>query len=36
MSVSKIGNRVWNYAHVLKDDGVGYNGYLEQITFLIF
>ena len=36
MSASEIGNKVWNYAHVLKDDGVGYNDYLEQITFLIF
>ena len=36
MSASEIGNRVWNYAHVLKDDGVGYNDYLEQITYLVF
>lgn len=36
MSASEIENRVWNYAHVLKDDGVGYNDYLEQITYLVF
>ncbi len=36
MSASEIVNRVWNYAHVLRDDGVGYGDYVEQITFLIF
>jgi len=24
MSASEIVNKVWNYAHVLRDDGVGY------------
>jgi hypothetical protein len=24
MSASEIINKVWNYAHVLRDDGVGY------------
>ena len=36
MSTSEIINKVWNYAHVLRDDGVGYGDYVEQITFLIF
>lgn len=36
MSASKIVNKVWNYAHVLRDDGVGYGDYVEQITFPIF
>ena len=36
MSASEIVNKVWNYAHVLRDDGVGYGDYVEQITFLIF
>ena len=36
MSSSEIVNKVWNYAHVLRDDGVGYGDYVEQITFLIF
>lgn len=35
-SASEIVNKVWNYAHVLRDDGVGYGDYVEQITFLIF
>ncbi len=36
MSTSEIVNKVWNYAHVLRDDGVGYGDYVEQITYLIF
>ena len=36
MSASEIVNKVWNYAHVLCDDGVGYGDYVEQITYLIF
>ena len=33
---STIVNRVWNYCNVLKDDGVSYSDYLEQLTYLIF
>jgi len=36
MGSSEIVNKVWNYAHVLRDDGVGYGDYVEQITYLIF
>jgi type I restriction enzyme M protein len=36
MSASGIVNKVWNYAQVLRDDGVGYGDYVEQITYLIF
>jgi type I restriction enzyme M protein len=36
MSTCEIVNKVWNYAHVLRDDGVSYGDYVEQITFLIF
>jgi len=35
-TASTIVNKVWNYAHVLRDDGVGYGDYVEQITYLIF
>ncbi|MBT3039305.1 MAG: type I restriction-modification system subunit M [Candidatus Thiodiazotropha sp. (ex Ctena orbiculata)] len=35
-NASEIVNKVWNYAHVLRDDGVGYGDYVEQITYLIF
>lgn len=30
MSASEIVNKVWNYAHVLRDDGVGYGDYVEN------
>ena len=36
MSPAEITNKVWNYADVLRDDGVGYGDYVEQITYLIF
>ena len=36
MSASEIVNKVWNYSQVLRDDGVGYGDYVEQLTFLIF
>lgn len=36
MTDSSIISKVWNFAHVLRDDGVGYGDYLEQITYLLF
>lgn len=36
MSESSIISKVWNFANVLRDDGVGYGDYLEQITYLLF
>jgi type I restriction-modification system DNA methylase subunit len=36
MSESAIVSKVWNFANVLRDDGVGYGYYLEQITYLLF
>ena len=45
MSASEIVNKVWNDAHVLRDDlsacnaqadGVGYGDYVEQNTYLIY
>ena len=29
---ASIVSKVWNYAHVLKNAGVGYGDYVEQIT----
>ncbi|NMB59250.1 MAG: SAM-dependent DNA methyltransferase [Chloroflexi bacterium] len=31
-----IVQRVWNYCNVLRDDGVSYGDYLEQLTYLLF
>ena len=36
MSPSTIINKIWNFASVLRDDGVSYGDYLEQITYLLF
>lgn len=33
---TSIVSKVWNYAHVLKNAGVGYGDYVEQITYLLF
>src|SRR5438874_13604211 len=32
----QIVSKAWNYAHVLRDDGLSYMAYTEQITFLLF
>ena len=31
-----IVQRVWNYCNVLRDDGVSYGDYIEQLTYLLF
>ena len=36
MTTAPIVSRVWNFCTTLKDDGVGYGDYLEQLTYLIF
>jgi type I restriction enzyme M protein len=33
---SRLVQRVWQYAHVLKDDGLAFMDYTEQITYLLF
>ncbi len=32
----QIVKKAWSYAHVLRDDGLSYMAYTEQITFLLF
>ncbi|MGL6251990.1 MAG: type I restriction-modification system subunit M [Billgrantia desiderata] len=36
MSKEQLVSKVWNYAHVLRDQGVSYGDYIEQITYLLF
>jgi len=36
MNMETIISRVWSFSNILRDDGVGYGDYLEQLTFLIF
>lgn len=33
---SSIVSKVWSFANVLRDDGVNYGDYLEQLTYLLF
>ncbi len=36
MTTDSIISKVWSFCHTLRDDGVGYGDYLEQLTYLIF
>lgn len=36
MNTSSIISKVWSFCTTLRDDGVGYGDYLEQLTYLIF
>ena len=35
-NTSSIISKVWSFCNTLRDDGVGYGDYLEQLTFLLF
>ena len=36
MNKESIVSKVWSFCDVLRDDGVSYTDYIEQITFLLF
>ena len=36
MTTATIVQRVWNYCNTLRDDGVSYGDYIEQLTYLLF
>lgn len=36
MTAASIVSKVWSFCTTLRDDGVGYGDYLEQLTYLIF
>ena len=29
-------DKLWNYCHILRDDGLSYGDYVEQLTYLLF
>ncbi|MCY3844176.1 MAG: type I restriction-modification system subunit M N-terminal domain-containing protein [Acidobacteria bacterium] len=35
-AANRIVQKLWSYCHVLRDDGLSYQDYLEQLTFLLF
>jgi type I restriction enzyme M protein len=36
LRTSALIKKVWNYAHILRDDGLAFMEYTEQITYLLF
>jgi type I restriction enzyme M protein len=36
MNASTLVQKIWNFCHTLRDDGVSYGDYLEQLTYLLF
>src|SRR6476620_11352271 len=36
MSTHQLISKVWSFCNTLRDDGVGYGDYLEQLTYLLF
>src|SRR5947207_2277175 len=36
MTTSSVVQKLWNYCNILRDDGLSYGDYLEQLTFLLF
>ncbi len=35
-TTSRIVNKLWSYCNGLRDDGLSYGDYLEQLTYLLF
>jgi type I restriction enzyme M protein len=35
MNTSNIVQKLWNYCNVLRDDGMSYGDYVEQLTYLL-
>jgi type I restriction enzyme M protein len=35
-NTSSIISKVWSFCNTLRDDGVSYGDYLEQLTYLLF
>ena len=36
MSAPQIVQKLWNYCNILRDDGLSYGDYVEQLTYLLF
>jgi len=36
MTASTLVQKLWNYCSILRDDGLSYGDYVEQLTFLLF
>lgn len=36
MTTNALVSKIWSFCNTLRDDGVGYGDYLEQLTYLLF
>jgi len=36
MNSATIVQKLWNYCNMLRDDGMSYGDYVEQLTYLLF
>ena len=36
MNAATLVQKLWNYCNVLRDDGMSYGDYVEQLTYLLF
>jgi len=36
MNATTLVQKLWNYCNILRDDGLSYGDYVEQLTFLLF
>ena len=36
MTTGELVQKLWNYCNILRDDGLSYGDYVEQLTFLLF
>jgi hypothetical protein len=36
VNASTLVQKLWNYCNVLRDDGMSYGDYVEQLTYLLF
>src|SRR5580765_4914710 len=36
LDAQQVVQRLWNYCNVLRDDGLSYGDYVEQLTYLLF
>ena len=36
MNSASLVQKLWNYCNVLRDDGMSYGDYVEQLTYLLF
>ena len=35
-TTNSLVQKLWNYCNVLRDDGMSYSDYMEQLTYLLF